>query len=124
MNKTTMTILTALALATALGVAGCSKGKTGSPCAKPGDCKHGYFCETGKCKAGPETACGYIARCLPLMEQGQAETLFGVRNTGFRAMLKRSPSEAACDSKLKVLAAMNRRVALARACGPWVTKAP
>lgn len=124
MNNTTRTMLTLLAGLAALGLVGCSKGKAGSPCAKPADCKYGHYCGGGTCKAGPETACGYITRCLPLMEQGQAETLFGMPNAGFRAMLKQSPSETACDGKLKVIAAMNRTVAVSRACGPRVTKAP
>lgn len=117
-----LTILCALA---ALLLVGCSKGKTGSPCAKPDDCKYGYYCAMdGKCQAGPETACGYIARCIPKMEGGQAETLFGMPNTGFRRFLRDSPDEGMCESKLKVIASMNRTVAMSRACGPRVTIAP
>lgn len=117
-----------LALATAgllaLAAGGCSKGKAGSPCAQPADCRSGYYCEGGSCKAGPETACNYLTRCIPLMNEGQAETLFGIPNSGFRRMLQQSPSEGACDAQLKVIASMNRTTVLSRACGPRVTTAP
>jgi hypothetical protein len=122
---TILCALAALALVLVLVLVGCSKGKTGSPCAKPADCKYGYFCAIdGKCQAGPETACGYIARCIPKLESGQAEMLFGMPNTGFRRLLRDSPNEGMCESKLKVIASMNRTVAMSRACGPRVTKAP
>lgn len=100
-----------------------SKGKAGAACNKPVDCAHGYYCQ-GTCKAGPETACGYLARCIPLMDRDQVETLFGEGGREVVKSLETAPEEGACEGQLRILSMANRTVILNRACGPRVMKGP
>jgi hypothetical protein len=115
-------LLCALALAIAM-TAGC-KGKTGAACTSAGDCADGHYCHQNTCMAGPETACGYLDRCIPKLAGGQAETLFGEKSDYMRRMVKESPNEAACESQLKLIKSINRMTVLHRACGPRVTTPP
>jgi hypothetical protein len=108
-----------------LALAGCSsKGKAGAKCAKAADCARGYYCLDEACKAGPETACAYLARCIPAMEMDQVETLFGEDGPAFVQRLQERPVEDMCKNQLRILTMANRMIVLTRACGPHVTKGP
>jgi hypothetical protein len=96
----------------------CKKsGGQDAPCSQPADCQHGFRCENGRCLGGVESACGYIRRCLPKMEGGQAETLFG---ESWRQYLKADLEEGACEAQLRVVTAAGRAVVMSRACGPRI----
>ncbi len=117
-------LVSCAAMALTLCLSGCSsKGKAGTTCQKPHDCAHMHYCLEGVCKAGPETACAYLKRCLPLVPRDQSEVLFG-QGTYFQDMLNNNPSEKLCDNQLKVIQSVNRTVILQRACGPMATQAP
>jgi len=101
-----------------------SKGKAGDKCGKPTDCARGYYCEQKTCKAGPETACGYLARCIPMMEADQVETLFQGSGRQLLESLQAEPEESSCEGQLRILAMANRTVILNRACGSRVIEGP
>ncbi len=113
-----------LAVFALTGCACSNKGKAGDKCGQAADCARGYFCEGKICKAGPETACSYLARCVPVMDRDQVETLFSEGGRELLQSLQSNPVESSCEKRLKIFAMANRIVILNRACGPRVREAP
>lgn len=95
-------------------------GGEGALCAKPADCRHGFRCEDQRCLGGPESACGYLLRCVPLLRPEDRETLFGEGHRQLIESLTHNPNQAACAARLGLIVQLGRQVVLHRACGPRI----
>lgn len=124
MNRVRFVLLPLMFVLLASLAACSSKGKAGAKCGRAADCARGYYCDAEACKAGPETACAYLARCIPNMEMDQVETLFGEDGPAFVQQLQERPVEEMCKNQLRILTLANRMVVLTRACGPHVKEGP
>lgn len=101
--------------------AGCRRGGgEGAPCQRPADCRRGFRCEEQRCLGGPESPCGYLLRCLPLLRPEEREPLFGENIRQQIEALTQRPDQAVCAARLNLIAQLGRTVVLNRACGPRV----